>query len=139
MAPAFVGWPTPRKLRTRCRGAVDDASTARRAVAGGQRYREQMAVRVTLAGRVGIEADGVAVDQGLGRLGRLALAYLVCERYRPVARDELAEVVWGDDLPSSWEQLLRGIAAKLRQCLRSAGLDPADALTTAFGAYQLHL
>jgi DNA-binding SARP family transcriptional activator len=98
-----------------------------------------MAVRFTLAGRIGVEADGVSVDDGLGRRGRLALAYLVSERHHPVGRDALAEVVWGEDLPSSWEQLLRGIASELRACLRTCGLDPAKALTTAFGAYQLHL
>ncbi len=99
-----------------------------------------MAVRVSLAGRVGIEVDGTAVrDDGLGRLGWLALAFLVCERHRPVPRDELAEVVWGDELPRSWEQLLRGIASKARTLLAAAGLDPAEALVSELRAYRVHL
>lgn len=99
-----------------------------------------MALRVTVAGRVGVEAEGNAVAlTGLGRFGRLTLAYLVCERHRPVSRDELADALWGEDLPRSWEQMLRAMSAKMRAMLRDVGLDPAQALVTAFGAYQLHL
>lgn len=99
-----------------------------------------MTVRVMLAGAVAIEVDGRTVGDGdLGRPARLALAYLVCERHRPVPRDELAEILWGEELPRSWGQLLRGIASKLRGLLGSAGLDPTSALTSAFGAYRLNL
>ncbi len=45
----------------------------------------------------------------------------------------------GHDLPRSWEQLLRGIASKLRAALAAAGLHPAGSITTAFGAYQMRL
>ena len=95
-------------------------------------------LRVRLTGGVAVEVDGVPVD-GLGRPARLALAYLVCERHRPVPRDELADLLWGEDLPRSWEQLIRGITSRLRATLGKAGLDPARALTTAFGVQQLHL
>ena len=99
-----------------------------------------MALRVTLAGRVGIEVDGGEVPAGgLGRPGRLALAYLVCERHRVVSRDELAEVLWGEELPRSYDQMLRGIALKLRAVLAATGLDPALALTTTAGAFRLQL
>ena len=99
-----------------------------------------MALRVTLAGRVGIEVDGGEVAAaGLGRPGRLALAYLTCERHRSVSRDELAEVLWGGELPQSWEQMLRGVAFKLRAVLSAAALDPSHALSTASGAFRLHL
>ena len=93
-----------------------------------------------MAGRVAIEAgDRRTGEAGLGRLGRLALAYLVCERHRPVPRDELADVLWGEDLPASWEQLLRGLTSKMRVTLGQAGLDPTATLTSALGAYQIHL
>ena len=99
-----------------------------------------MALRVTLAGRVGIEVDGGEVAAaGLGRPGRLALAYLTCERHRAVPRDELAEVLWGEELPQSWEQMLRGVAFKLRGLLGAVGLDPTQALSTASGAFRLRL
>ena len=97
-------------------------------------------LRIFLSGRVAVEADGVGLDAGgLGRLGRLALAYLVSERHRPVTRDELAEVLWGDDLPRSWETSLRGVALRLRALLGAAGLVPGDALISAYGCWQLQL
>lgn len=97
-------------------------------------------LRVTVAGRVAIEANGVELAlTGLGRAGRLMLAVLACERHRPVSRDELADALWGEDLPRSWEQMLRGLVSKLRVVLGEAGLDGGKALATAFGAYQLNL
>ena len=97
-------------------------------------------LRIFLSGRVAVEAEGVTLDTaGLGRLGRIALAYLVCERHRPVTRDELADVLWGDDLPRSWETSLRGTALRLRGLLGAAGLVPAEALTSAYGCWQLQL
>jgi predicted ATPase/DNA-binding SARP family transcriptional activator len=96
-------------------------------------------IRILLAGRVAVEADGEPVDEGgLGRLGRLALAYLVAERNRPATRTELAELLWGDDLPRSWETSLRGVALRLRGLLSAAGL-PGDVLTSALGCWQLLL
>ncbi len=97
-------------------------------------------IRVTVAGRVTISVDGgPAAESGPGRLGSLALAYLACERRRPVGRAELADVLWGEDLPASWEQLLRGLTAKMRVTIGQAGLEPTTVLTTANGALQLHL
>ena len=99
-----------------------------------------MALRIALAGRVEVEADGVPVDAArLGSLGRLALAYLVAHRHRPVPRDELADVLWGEDLPKSWETSVRVVVSKLRAVLADAGLPPSEALSTAAGCYQLHL
>jgi len=97
-------------------------------------------IRIFLAGRLAVEVDGATLDDaGLGRLGRLALAYLVAERHRPVTRDELAEVLWADHLPRSWETSLRGLTLRLRGLLGAAGLEPALALTSAFGCWQLTL
>ncbi|MDQ3641157.1 MAG: bacterial transcriptional activator domain-containing protein [Actinomycetota bacterium] len=99
-----------------------------------------MSLRVSVTGLVEIDADGTAVElSSLGRVGRLFWVYLVCERHRPVAKDQVADVLWGEDLPRSWEQLLRGNASKLRSVLANAGLEPAVALRSAFGTYQLHL
>ena len=99
-----------------------------------------MALRVSVAGVVELEVDGAEVDlSSLGRVGRHFWVYLVCERHRPVAKDELADVLWGEDLPRSWDQMLRGNASKLRAILAGAGLEPAVALKSAFGAYQLVL
>ncbi|MGH9226748.1 MAG: AfsR/SARP family transcriptional regulator, partial [Acidimicrobiales bacterium] len=95
--------------------------------------------RVALAGQVGIATAGSLIEtSGLGRLGRVAFAYLVVNRDRPVPRDELADVLWGEDLPRTWDTSLRVVVSKLRTWLEEAGLD-RDAVTSAFGTYQLHL
>jgi predicted ATPase/DNA-binding SARP family transcriptional activator/Tfp pilus assembly protein PilF len=99
------------------------------------------AVRVFLAGRVGIAVNGAESrdTSGLGRLGRVAFAYLVTERHRPITRDELAEVLWGEDLPRTWDTSVRVVMHKLRTWLAGAGLDRDGAVTSGFGTYQLHL
>jgi YVTN family beta-propeller protein len=56
-----------------------------------------------------------------------------------VPRDELAEVLWGDALPATWEKALRVLMTKLRAVLEEGGIDGATALTSAFGCYQLTL
>lgn len=99
-----------------------------------------MGLRVCLAGHVRVESDAGASDAvGLGRLGRVALAYLVVHRHRPVPRVELADVLWNEELPRSFDQLVRGLASKIRAVLQEAGLDPTQTLTTAVGTYQLRL
>src|SRR5688572_20343714 len=95
-------------------------------------------VRVRLAGPLGISAGGRAAD--IARLSRhdtLALAYLVVERARRVARTELTEVLWDERVPASWQALLRGSMSRLRAVLTDAGLP--GALVTGRGWYQLTL
>src|SRR5262249_9739061 len=66
-------------------------------------------------------------------------AYLVAEHGRAVSRDELAEALWDDMLPSRWEKALSVLASKLRAVLDDCGLDGSAALDGAFGCYQLRL
>lgn len=99
-----------------------------------------MGVRIFLAGHVRIEVDEVALaDPGLGSLGRLALAYLVTERHRPVATDELAVVLWDDCPPPTWRTALRGSMSKIRSLLADAGLARDQVLASGPGWYQLRL
>lgn len=97
-----------------------------------------MSVRVHLLGQVSIESDEAIVPASLlpGRQGRLAFAYLAVAR-QPVARDELAEVVWRDELPKSWERDLSAVISKLKAPLAKVGLP--DALHSALGCYELEL
>jgi SARP family transcriptional regulator, regulator of embCAB operon len=74
-----------------------------------------------------------------GRQGRLLFAYLVAEHGRPVPRDALAEVLWGDAPPATWDKALSVLVSKLRVVLGESGVDGASALTAAFGCYQLDL
>src|SRR6478672_2552881 len=98
-------------------------------------------LKVFLAGRVAVETDGVVIDEARfpGRQGRLLFAYLVAQQGRPVPRDELAEALWGEAPPASWDKSLTVIASKVRNVLADHGIDGANALTGAFGCYRLAL
>jgi DNA-binding SARP family transcriptional activator/streptogramin lyase len=98
-------------------------------------------LRVFLAGRVAVEANDRVIDEGRfpGRQGRLLFAYLVDAQGRPVPRDELAEVLWEESPPATWEKALTVIASKVRSLLADSGVDGATALTSAFGCYRLEL
>ena len=98
-------------------------------------------MKVFLAGTIVIEAEGVVIDERHlpGRQGRLLFAYLVAEHDRPVPRDELANILWGDAPPATWDKALSVLVSKLRGVLAETGVDGASALTAAFGCYQLDL
>jgi DNA-binding SARP family transcriptional activator len=89
---------------------------------------------------VGIEAGGVVLDERRfpGRQGRLLFAYLVLAHGRAVPREELADVVWGDAVPATWEKALGVLASKLRTVLSEVGIE-GGALSAAFGCYRLDL
>src|SRR5947209_7288082 len=92
-------------------------------------------VRVHLLGRLVVEVDGARSDlAGVGALGRVAFAYLVLERRRPVPRDELADVLWGEELPPTWTSALRGVLSRVRRALGDAGVLRSEA-----SCYQLRL
>jgi DNA-binding SARP family transcriptional activator len=82
-------------------------------------------LKVFLAGRVAIETDGVVVDDARfpGRQGRLLFAYLVAEQGRLVPRDELAEALWGESPPATWDKALTVLVSKLRALLADCGMD----------------
>src|SRR5580765_876509 len=98
-------------------------------------------VKVFLAGRVAVELDGSVIDEARfpGRQGRLLLAYLAAEHGRPVPRDELAEALWEEARPATWDKALSLLVSKLRGLFTSEGIDGASILTNAFGCYQLDL
>jgi SARP family transcriptional regulator, regulator of embCAB operon len=100
-----------------------------------------MSVRVFLTERVSIQGrTGTFDEQRLpGRQGRLVFAYLLARHGHPVSRDELAEALWGDELPATWEKALAVLVSKLRAVLDECGVDGSAALTSAFGCYQLTL
>jgi peptide/nickel transport system substrate-binding protein len=70
-----------------------------------------------------------------GRQGRLLFAYLVAARSRAVPRDELADAIWGESPPATWEKALTVLASKLRGLVAEEGIT----LTNAFGCYRLDL
>ena len=102
-----------------------------------------MIVRLYLTGRICVEVDGtVVVDerQFRGRQGRLAFAYLATERSRPIPREELANVLWPDEMAPTWDTSMSSLVSKLRGLfssgsLRGRGLDIAGGA----GQYLLRL
>jgi len=98
-------------------------------------------LRVYLAGQLGIELDGHFLDGGDMplRQGRLAFAYLACERERAVSREELAEAIWGELLAAAWESGLTALISKLRAAFGRIGLDGRAVLTTTDRGYWMRL
>lgn len=98
-------------------------------------------LRVFLAGRVAVEANGHVIDETRfpGRQGRLLFAYLVAEQGRAVPRDELADALWGETPPATWEKALTVVVSKVRAVLADSGLDATAALTGAHACYRLDL
>ncbi|HEX5438833.1 MAG TPA: bacterial transcriptional activator domain-containing protein [Gemmatimonadaceae bacterium] len=88
-----------------------------------------------------IEADGIRLGPRdfPGQQGRAAFALLVGERGDPVSRAVLADALWPNQPPPSWDTALSSIASKLRSLLSRAGLDGAEALGTGGGCYELRL
>ena len=68
-----------------------------------------MNIRITMTERLAVEANGSRLDEQSfpGRQSRVVLAYLSLQNGRAVPRDELAEVLWGDELPATWQKALQ--------------------------------
>ena len=97
-------------------------------------------LRVYLAGDICLTLNGrlVAEERLPGRQGRVVFAYLASERARSVSRDELAEALWPNDLPSASDVALSAIVSKLRAVFTDLGLGRETVLAKP-GAYQLAL
>jgi DNA-binding SARP family transcriptional activator len=100
-------------------------------------------LRLYLAGSLCVEwGRRVLTERDLpSRQARILLAFLVCERARPVPRDALAELLWPEDTPPSWESSLKALVSRLRPF--TAGLaprgSPVPVIRGQYGCYQLEL
>lgn len=90
----------------------------------------------------GLRLDGPAggfTDADLpGTQGRIAFAALAVER-RPLAHDQLAEIIWDEQPPAQWKHTLAPVVSKIRAFLTAAGLDGSTVLASGGGAYSLSL
>jgi branched-chain amino acid transport system substrate-binding protein len=111
------------------------------ASAGQGEGKVETGIAVSLAGRVSIESGGTVLgdDRFPGRQGRLVFAYLATQPGRPIPREDLANALWSETPPPTWEKALTVIVSKLRALLEECGIDGARALTSAFGCYRLDL
>jgi DNA-binding SARP family transcriptional activator len=74
--------------------------------------------RIQLCGRFVVDIDGSRIEHALpGRRGRVLFAYLVLNRGRLVARDELLMAGWGEDAPAAASNALSVLLSKLRHGL----------------------
>lgn len=96
-------------------------------------------LRIYVTGRISIEYGEKLVEerQLAGRQGRLAFAFLVSERQRPVTKEELTSVVWPDTPPREIETALSAILSKLRTALKKAA--PTAIIEVRSGTIQLRL
>jgi DNA-binding SARP family transcriptional activator len=98
-------------------------------------------LRIYLAGNVAVErGDRLVPERRLpGRQGRLAFALLVVERGDALAKDTIADIVWGGSPPNGWDTALRAIMSKLRGVMDQTGLGDSVAIESAYGCYQMRL
>jgi DNA-binding SARP family transcriptional activator len=76
-------------------------------------------LRVYICGRPAVEAGPlVAREADLpGRQGRRLWVFLVLQRRGPVGRGDLAEAIWGDEIPDAWDTTLNALVSRLRRTL----------------------
>jgi DNA-binding SARP family transcriptional activator len=79
---------------------------------------------------------GAAVLQRLQT--RLALAVLVLERDSPPSKYRLADILWPDGPPPTWETALRGTVSRVRAVLMEAGLTK-DGVTSGSAGVHVRL
>ena len=92
---------------------------------------------VYICGRPAVEAGDVVVGKGdlPGRQGRRLWVYLSLHQRGPVGRVELAEAIWGDDIPDAWDTILNALVSWLRSALAPlAELAPALRSAASQGA-----
>jgi DNA-binding SARP family transcriptional activator len=97
-------------------------------------------LRIYLTGRLCVVGPAGSVGEAdlAGNQSRVALALLVFER-RPVHRDRLADIIWGGDLPVTWNTSLNAIISKIRGQLSRTGLDGRAVVTATGGSYGVSL
>jgi len=81
---------------------------------------------VQLCGRLVVRSGGADLAGQLpGAQGRIAFAWLVYNRHRVAAREELATAIWGEERPAASAQAVRALLSKLRAVIGRDSL-PAD-------------
>ena len=100
-----------------------------------------MVLEITLAGDVTIRRDSPQPRRLGGAQARVAFALLTLERQRGVTRDALAEALWPEGLPATWESALRTVVSRVRAFVaaETAATGAGDPLVAHGGRYLLHL
>lgn len=82
-------------------------------------------MRVYLTGRLMVESGAGLLDEEdfPARQGRIAFAYLMLNRRRPIPRHELGAALWGEGLPDAWEASLSALLSRLRKLFRELSIE----------------
>jgi DNA-binding SARP family transcriptional activator len=98
-------------------------------------------VEITLVGDVTIRSDGHGAGRTLsGAHPRIALALLALGHGQGVTRERLADAVWPDGLPNTWDSALRTAISRVRSFVRSVlPPDAPDPVVARDGRYLLRL
>lgn len=100
-----------------------------------------MGSHIQLGGTIAVRHENSVVNERAlpGRQARLAFTYLVLERRRPVGHRDLADELWPEGPPRTWQAALRTVVSRVRGFLDQAGFDGAEILTGEAGRYELRL
>ena len=95
-------------------------------------------IRVDVLDVVGVVNGDLAVaGQALGgRRARVALVALALAGQQ-LSADRLASIIWGDDLPATWQVALRGVVLGLRTVCAPLGGGEQQLIATTPGGYRL--
>src|SRR6266508_2320477 len=89
----------------RCRRGIADLDRHCRRV-------ESRGVGIAVLGPLTIEGE----QKVLGRRDRVVLAALVVHPGEVVSAEQLADVLWGEQLPPSWSKVVQGCVVRLASC-----------------------
>lgn len=92
-----------------------------------------------MCGELRVEgAGGIVWQRELpGRLGRRLWSYLVLNRRRVMANDELATALWGDAIPDAWEASLHALVSRVRHTV--GRIDAGSVIRPTGAGYALSL
>ncbi len=100
-------------------------------------------MRIYVTGRVAVEHPSGVADESQfpSRQSRILWTALVCERARPLPREEIAEILWTGEPPLQWDSAIKALVSKLRRLLQSWAELPAEAPTieNEYGCYGIAL
>ena len=99
------------------------------------------ALEVTLGGGLHVLTPSGRLEGANLHSGRaeVAFARMAMEAGRRVSREALADAIWDDRWPASWESALRNVIVTLRRWVGTTGLDGAAILRTVTDGYRLDL
>ncbi|WP_063920431.1 BTAD domain-containing putative transcriptional regulator [Nocardia violaceofusca] len=93
---------------------------------------------VRVLGPVQLSVGGTAVAVG-GPKPRALLAALAVNRRRAVSSQALADIVWNEEPPDSYQASLQVFVSNIRKALRNSGVDSAAVLRTESSGYRLEI